>query len=472
MRSVLALALGAVCLLAGCGWGAAESATAAAGRSRPNILIVVVDALRSDKPGCYGYERDTTPTIDELARDPDTVLYRKHYVQGAFTKSSTASLFTGLYVFQHGVVRGQLMHQDPDSPRIFPTEVLSDGFETMAERFDRLGYYTFGVVKSHYLDDEFGFGQGFDDYCPPARLPGEWNRVLKTIELMEQAPGPFFGYVHLSGCHHPFPSRARHVGFMKRYGYDAGFTYDENARIEAGVDFTTARMRHAISRGEVVLAPDDVRFLNLVYDAELRGVDEYLVGPLIRALKDLGRYNDTLVIVTADHGEELYDHGGYAHGHALWDEVVRVPLIVKFPQGRRPRDLDREIDTSTQAVDLLPTLLAFAGGEPGADLPGADIFAWTGRDSAFSETEREWAIIQGDYKLIDGGGTVYLFDAASDPRERVNLADEDPDRVAAMRQAAAALRALLASGPSAAPVIETQLPPETIEALRSLGYIR
>jgi arylsulfatase A-like enzyme len=458
MRSIIVAVAAAVGLLAGCGSGAGDSVKTASGRSRPNILVVVVDALRSDKLGCYGYQRDTSPAIDELARDPNTVLYRRHYVQGTATKPSTASLFTGLYVFQHGVVRGHVMRQVPDRPGFFPTQNLSDGFETMAERLRGLDYYTFGVVKSYHLDDEYGFSQGFDDYVTPAELSGEGNRVWKTIELMAQAPGPFFGYLHLAGCHHPFPPQARHAGFMERYGRDAGFRYDEQARIDTGVDFTTARILSAILQGDVVLDPDDARFLNLIYDAKLRGVDEHLVAPLIRALKDMGRYDDTLVILTADHGEELYEHGSYAHGRALWDEIVHVPMIVKFPRGRRPRGLDREIDTITRAVDLLPTLLAFADGEPGDGLPGADIFAERGQGSAFSETEQEWALVQGDH--------------ASDPGETVNLASVRPHRVAAMRQVAAAMRARLASGRPEAPVVETQLSEQAIEDLRSLGYIR
>jgi arylsulfatase A-like enzyme len=472
MRSIVVVAAAAVCVAAGCGSRAGNPQTTAPGRHRPNILIVVVDALRADRLGCYGYQRDTTPALDALARDPQAVLFRRHYVQGAATKSSTASLFTGLYVFQHGVTRGHLMRPDPQRPRFFPTQALGDGFETMAQRLRGLGYFTFGVVKSHHLDGEFGFDRGFDVYLPPSELSGEGNRVAMTIELMRQAPGPFFGYLHLSGCHHPFPPATRHAGFMQRYGLDAGFRYDEAARIEAGIDFTTAETRHAILEGEVVLDPNDVRFLNLVYDAQLRSVDEQLLAPLLQALEDMGRYDDTLVILTADHGEELYEHGGYAHGHALWEEIVHVPLIVKFPRGRRPPGLGREVDAVTQAVDLLPTLAAFAGGRPPDGLPGADIFAGGVSGAAFSETEEQWALVRQHHKLVDGDGTASLFDLASDPAERVNLAAAEAERVAALRQAAAALRVQAAFRPREAPVVETRLSAEAVEDLRSLGYIR
>jgi arylsulfatase A-like enzyme len=147
-------------------------------------------------------------------------------------------------------------------------------------------------------------------------------------------------------------------------------------------------------------------------------------------------------------------------------------LIVKFPRGRRPPGLGREVDAVTQAVDLLPTLAAFAGGRPPDGLPGADIFAGGVSGAAFSETEEQWALVRQHHKLVDGDGTASLFDLASDPAERVNLAAAEAERVAALRQAAAALRVQAAFRPREAPVVETRLSAEAVEDLRSLGYIR
>ena len=457
-----------VLFLAGCESEAPARAGRPAGGRAPNILIVVLDACRADRLGCYGYDRPTSPAIDALAGDPDAVVYLDHHVQGAFTKSSTASLFTGLYVFQHGVIRGHDIKQNPANPGVFPVQVLPEHFDTMAERFGEIGMRTFGVVKSYHLDPESGFAQGFEEYYPAKSLHGDWLRVQKTVDLIAAAPGPFFGYLHLEACHHPFPERYRHTATMEGYGFE----YDEEARKARGVDFTTARIKHAINDEALVLTSEDVRFLSLIYDARLRFVDEYLVAPLIDSLKKVGRYDDTLVILTADHGEELYDHRGYAHGHALWDEVIRVPLIVKFPKGYRPRHLAGDVDATTQSVDLLPSLLAFLGRPAGEDIPGADIFDGGGGDFAYSQTATEWTLIQDSHKLIDGGGTTLLFSRGSDPGEKVNLAQRDPDRVEGMRQAAAALRQHVATAPREAPVHETELDKEAIKALRSLGYLR
>jgi arylsulfatase A-like enzyme len=451
-------------VLAGCGSGSHQAEPARG----PNILVVVLDACRPDKLGCYGFERDTSPAIDELARDPDAVLFRRHHVQGAGTKSSTASLFSGLYVFQHGVVWGHKVREDPDRPGLFPTQLLSESHHTMAERLGELGYDTFGAVKSFHLDPKYGFAQGFDDYYGPDDLRGEWERIAKTQELIEGSDGPFFGYLHLNACHHPFQWYTRDAEYMERYGFD----YDEKARMAAGVDFTTAKIMHAINDGEITLEPDDVRFLNLIYEAKVRTVDQRLVAPLIQGLKEMGRYDDTLIILTADHGEELYDHEGYAHSHALWNEIIHVPLIVKFPRGTRPAELAGDVDTPTQSVDLLPSLLAMSGQEADPALPGTDIFTGPSRGSAYAETMREWALVQGDYKLIDGAERRFLCEHPADPKERSNLAKAQPDRVKAMQEAAEALRRFVATKPRHSPLLEMELDPEAVRALRSLGYIR
>ncbi len=476
MRLTSAMLVGALpagaaslaCVLTGCGaQGSAAGATAGA---PPSILIVVVDAMRPDHLGCYGYDRTTAPAIDALARDPDAVSFRHHYVQGAYTKSSTASLFTGLYVFQHGVVIGHEMHENPQRPGMFPVQLLRDDLETIAERIRHAGHRTFGVVKSHHLDPKYGFAQGFDEYYKALDIRSDGERARKVVELAA-APGPYFGYVHLAGCHHPFPPPSRHPGFMEEYAHAAGLKYDEWARMEQGVNFNIAETQHAINDGRLDLDADDVRFLNLIYDAELRHSDDH-VRTIIEGLKASGRYGDTLLIVTADHGEELYEHGGYGHGHALWDEVIHVPLIVKFPRGAKPASLPREVAARTQAIDLAPALLSLAGIEIGGDLPGTDIFHGAGPAFAYAETLDEWALIQDNFKIITGAQATRLFDLAADPGEQADLADAQAERVEAMRTAAAALWKHVTIRPGEAPTGETELSAEEIRALRSLGYIR
>jgi arylsulfatase A-like enzyme len=451
------------------------------------VLIVVVDALRADRVGAYGYPLETTPTIDRLAADPDAVLFRRHHVQGTWTKSSTASLFTGLFAFQHGVMEG---HEPLTGGKVrggeardaqerggrergrkapyFTTQVLDASFETMAERLKTLGFSTFAISKSRHLMPEYGFGQGFERFFGPRETTSEGQRVEKLLEVAARAEAPFFGYLHLIGPHHPYPPSSRDEAFMERHG----FPYDEAARVAAGVSFQTAEIKHRINRGGLRLTPDDARFLNLVYDAKARRVDAEFLADLVEGLKRLGVYDNMLLIVTADHGEELYDHAGYSHGHALWQEVIHVPLIVKFPRGRRPAGLPSEVEYLTRSIDLYPSILAFAGQRIPPELPGEDVFDGDGPRFALCEQRGEWALIEGGYKLIELQAGPHLFDLAQDPGEKVNLAPSDAARLATLRLVSEGVRRSVVVPPREADWIGTELDEEDVEALKGLGYMR
>lgn len=447
-----------------------------------NVLIVVLDALRADKLGCYGFENDTSPRIDAFSRDPDSVLYENHYAQAPFTKTSTASLFTGLFPTQHGVLSGH-NRGTAETWREVTTPVLDDAHRTMAERLERQGFYTFGVVKSRHLVADYGFDQGFQDYFSPQHVKGDDNRLEKTLECVEQAPERFFGYVHLSATHHPYPSDGRDPAYMAEHG----FPYDEDKRQAAGVDFTTPDIKHLILDGDVRLEPKDVDFLHLVYEATTKRVDDELFGELIDGLKEEGVYDSTMIVLTADHGEELYDHEGYAHAHHVWDEILRVPMVVKFPKGLRPEKLGDRVSEISSTIDVLPSILAFGGEEAIQDLPGVPLFR--GRTQGFALGEqislsvRRWALVRKKHKLIfsqdsveDGltseAGAGLLFDLKEDPRESVDLAGENED---VAKKMAAFARAVLTGAPglrTEAPVISTDLDQEAIDELRQLGYIK
>ena len=432
---------------------------------RFHVAIVVLDACRPDKIGCYGFDRPTSPELDALARDPDTVLFRQHYAQAAWTKPSVASLFTGLYAHQHGVFRGYHPKPAPGTQeQMYSTQVVADTHLTFAERMKRLGYRTFAVVKSEHLNPRYGFGQGFDEYWTPSQARSDRRRVERFLDLARSSPGPFFGYVHLLACHYPFPPRSRDAEYMERFSFD----YDEAARREAGVDFTGPDLRDAVNSGKLRLQPDDIRFLNLVYEARLRRVDRTLVASLLEGLRESGLYDQTLLIVTADHGEELGEHGGYAHGQGVWDEIVRVPLLVKFPRGRRPGSLPREVDRLTREIDLLPAVLDLAGSPVRAGLPGVPIFRGVFPEVSVSQAGLTWALVSGPYKLIAGPGAPRLYHLPDDPGERTDIAAREPERV---KEMTSRLVSVLATGSSTAPVIEESLSREAEANLRALGYL-
>lgn len=445
-------------LVLGCGPAQVEDGTF-------DVLIYVLDACRADRLGAYGYERPTSPALDALAADPDTVVYTRHYVSANWTKPATASLFTGTYVHQHGVTD---LPAEVGEGGLYKSQVLADGFVTLAESLRAADYATLGLVTSLHLIPEYGFAQGFDTYFDPQNLKvGDTGRISKLLELIRGLDRPYFAYVHQNACHYPFPPQDRDPDFMAEFGFD----YDEAARMAAGVDFTTSEIKVAIDEQGFTISPEDARFLSLLYDAKLRKVDREVVAPMIDGLRRSGRWDRTLLIVTADHGEELYEHRGYAHAHDLWQEVIHVPLIVKFPKGMRHPDLPRRDETLSSNVDLYPSLLALLDRPIPEELAGRPIFGAPEGGLVLSQGKPEWAVYAGQDKLIVNPkrGTARLFDLAADPGEINNLAESHPEQATALTGLGETARARGTN--IEAPEIETQLSPEDIETLRSLGYI-
>ncbi len=452
LASLLALALG-------CGPARVE-------KGPPfDVLIYVLDACRADRIGAYGYPRPTTPEIDAVASDPDAVTYSRLYVAGNWTKPATASLFTSKYVHQHQVTN---LHSKVEDRR-YKAEVLGDELLTMAESFRDAGFATMGLVTSLHLPPKYGFAQGFDTYFDPENLKvGDVGRVSKLLELIHGLDeASYFAYVHQNACHLPFKEADRDPEIMAEFG----FAYDEASRKTAAIDFTTADITLPIRNGDLQLTAEDTRFLSLVYDAKLRKVDRDVVGPLVEGLRQAGRWDRTLLILTADHGEQLYEHRGYGHARDLWEEVIHVPLIVKFPKGMRPPSLGTRSDTLASNVDLFPSLLEFLGRPIPKGLSGRSIFDSPKGGVILSQAgAKVWAVLNGREKLImETGDRNFLFDLEADPKEAHDLAESQPERVAALTALAEAVRAR--TEVTEALEIETQLSPEAIETLRSLGYL-
>jgi arylsulfatase A-like enzyme len=431
------------------------------------VLVVALDACRADKIGAYGFERETTPVLDALAASGDSTLFRGHHVQATWTKPSTASLFTGQWVHDHGVVAGEGAPSTRE--KAFRTQVLPASATTLAERLHAAGIATVGVVKSVHLAPKEGFAQGFDRY-ELMRKASDVERVDRLLEMIAAAPPRFFAYAHLMGCHNPFPPRDRDPEYLARYGT----RYDEDARRAAGVDFRRASIKFAIRDGKVRLEPADIEFLHRIYEAKLRQTDRHSVARLLDGLRRIGRYDDTLVFVTADHGEALWDHPGtYSHNGVLFEEVLHVPLIVKFPAGRRPAKLGASVDGLSRSIDLAPTILAWlAIGLPEMELPGRNLFAEEAPRFALAEDEAAFALLEGGEKLLSTASGDRLFDLVADPAESRDLAAERSRRVTELLDRAAALRGRRGPTLTGGAIVEEPLDPETLEELRSLGYVQ
>lgn len=426
----------------------------------PNILLVSIDSLRADHVGAYGYPRPTTPTLDRLAREG--VRFETAVAPTSWTLPSHITLLTALDPLSHGVRN--------------VSDRLDRSFTTLPEVLKKVGYATAGFVSGPFLDASHGFLQGFDHYddYTAVRIHGQASARIVTSPLLlgvledwlkgwaRRREQPFFVFLHMWDPHYdylpPEPIRSQFTGDYK--GEITGEDVIHSERIHAGMP-----------------QADLDQLINL-YDGEIRHTDEH-VGKALRLLERLGVLDDTIVVVTADHGEEFFEHQDKAHGKTLYDEVLRVPLIFW-----RPGLIPAGAVASRQArlMDVPRTLLALAGVDQALGLEGEgplsarmlpEVFGKEGsmRPAVGDLYARDHSIRTEEYKLIvrGSGQTPELFDLRADPREQRNLAEQEAESAASLRGALEQALAQ-AAGPAGGkgPV---RMDAEQRERLRSLGYI-
>lgn len=409
------------------------------GDARPNVLFILIDTLRADHLTPYGYRRDTSPEIArELAGKGTTV--ETAYSQAPWTLPSLAAIMSGRYP-------GEFLGDPIESFALPPT------VRSMAEKFALAGYATAGFVGNPTLHEGNGFARGFGTFYTPEADPasmqlhggGLTDRAIPWLAAhAEGAERPFFLYVHYIDPHDPYDSPELQNGVSP---YDAGY------RGKVGPNWI-----HGVYAGRLKLDdPErDRAHIEALYDSEIHYVDSQ-VGRLLAALPAEVLAN-TLIVLTADHGEELFDHGGWKHGQTLYDEQIHVPLFFrwdgKIPAGRRlpgvVRLLDlaptlaaavgEKADPAWDGADLLPALLdgsavprkpAFAQHLTSGPLRVATVLDRTKR-IRFNRTEPfvPENELQEHLSRVDLGRlpAEELYDLAADPREKKNLAADPGGR--------------------------------------------
>ena len=457
--ALLALAV----LAAGCGGSSGSS-----GAREPsgwNVLFLVVDTLRADHLGMYGYEVPTSPALDALAARG--VVFERMYSQAPWTKPSVASILTSLYPPQHRVLKEGTKNQ------------LSRSLTTMVEVLSDAGYRTAAVSENPHVQANTGFDQGFDRFEKGKVYGGRPQHVVELAkEIIDGSTGsgadgsrddahddaPFFLYLHFLDPHGPYTPKGEHVA-----GFLAGKQTDQPRILEGTVGkmLDGERLIQEFDEG-------DLEYFTALYDAEIREVDE-AIAELVAHLEARGRFEDTLIVFTSDHGEGFLEHETLKHGYQLYEEFVRVPLVVVGP-GIEP---GRVTGALVQHVDLAPTVLELAGlaqpaafqgqslrpllaGEP---MPDRTAFL----DSSWREIDR-CAVRSAEWKLIlfDDLGRRELYRLTDDPGEQVDLAAEHAELAGRMADAyRAATRVLPGITPTDA---LGESDPELDRALRAIGY--
>ncbi len=440
--------------------------------SQPDIVLMSIDTLRADHLGCYGYGRDTSPNLDRFA--DEAVLFEHALSQAPVTAPSHMSLFTGLTPAVHRVYN----HSDK-----YPNTALAPQIPTLAELLRAHGYLAFGIHGGGNVGPELGFGRGFESYSGKfpwydLRSAKDPMRPLRaSIERAAQEDKPLFLFLHHYVVHDPYVHgpEAERLRYLE-HPVEGLPLRERDLTGDAAFANRRDRFWSNVDPGD----PRHVEHIVALYDGGIRYAD-WVFGRIEALLREQGIWDDALVIVLSDHGEEFWEHGGTLH-RRLFVETLHVPLIVKFP---RARYAATRIARPVRLFDVMPTLLGAAGIAPPDGLQATSLSPLLAGTSGYDPLIPSHADHKPDVLRLQHGGFAYsnqasngtrewLFDLRTDPAERTNLAAKRRDRLEAMRatvemlhEADLVLMSRLDSHQGEVTVPDA----EGIEQLRALGYV-
>ncbi|UCG16865.1 MAG: sulfatase [Phycisphaerales bacterium] len=446
----------------------------------PNIILVMIDALRADRLGVQGHPRKLTPTLDSIAAG--SVIFERAIAAAPWTQPSIASLFSGCYPGVHQVTDFGFA-VDATNRKVPKIRVFRDSFDTMAEALRARGYSTAGFVANPFVLADYGFAQGFDHFDTTfigLTTPGSVINDAAIAWLQQRdVERPFFLYLHYMDVHGPYHAPPEFLDPL----------VDEVDAMPAKRSITDKDIRRLAYLGGAPPGCTDLpRFERLShyqeywaarYDAGVAQADHYL-GELRSKLQTMKLWETAYVIVTADHGEALFEHGHWDHGLSTHHPELHVPLIVRWPTAL---PADTRVADTVRLIDLFPTLVEqlrlpkvsraqgrsllplLADQAPAAPLPA---FA-----EAVKKGPEQYALYRGDWKLIlhADSGSARLYNIADDPLEQRDLAANAPAQLkslTALVQERLGRNRRLAAGE---PVEEIPLTPDRLDRLRSLGYV-
>ena len=432
-----------------------EATTWSAG-ALPNVVIVVLDAARASNLGIYGYERDTTPTIDGFAAEG--LVFRNAFSECPNTSCSIPNLISGIPFVDLG--------RPEDRNRV------SDRIVTLAEYLGGHGYRAIALSANPNNSIPRNTSQGFDEFVemwaweglgghPERRDPHRLSR--RAIEVMRgvEPTQPVFMLLHYVPPHEPYEPRPEFDVFG-----DPAYM----GPVRPGL-----LIRKVYTRPGQTLNPADVGEMIALYDGNLRMADD-AVDEVFDALRAEGRWDNSIILVTADHGEAFFEHGVQGHNSTLYDEMLHIPFVLRLPEGR----VASYVDTGRLVIlsDVVPTILGQLGLEPRGEVGGVDlllegdqatsrvIFHRLGGERLLSARTQKWNAVFGLRN-----DTAMLFDLANDPRELENVVEDSlliHHGLASLLNGH--LREVEALSDFAAEGVE--IPEDDIRALRALGYVQ
>ena len=428
-----------------------------------NVILVVIDTLRADRLGCLGNDAGMTPNIDSLASEG--VLFENAFSHAPWTLPSFASLFSSTYPRQHGA--GAFL-------RLGSYTTAHDGFRTMGHCFQEAKYRTAAIVNVLFASQHFRMDRGFDkmDY-----VANEGNHLVRTADkttdaalewLEKNGDEPFFLMVHYFDPHLLYEAPA---------AFRSTFAMEEDKQSDDPL-FGQPQEVASFRQGTLSLDEALVSRLEALYNAEVAFTDREL-GRLMRRIGEMGLDDSTIVVLTADHGEEFFDHGGFEHGHSLYDELIHVPLVIRDP-GVIP--VGKRVESVVRHVDVAPTICRLAGIAADPAFVGDDLSPyWQG-----GATKRNRPVLaEGNFWgpnrlcLRDDGlktivhlnnqgkvGKVELYDLDSDPAEQHDLSGESVEKTSRLVKELNIIYRSLVPGEAR----EAELTEEMRRTLKELGY--
>ncbi len=389
------------------GGGAAASITP---KPPKYVVFWLIDTLRADKlsfykkPNANGRKKVKTPNLDALAKE--AAVFEPFFVQGTESKSSHASLFTGTYPVVHKVYTH--------------TANLSGDHTTLAEAFKASGYKTAGFCSNGYISDKWNYTQGFDSFVNFIRegkannAQAVANAAIKWIDshLEKKADAPFYLYLGTSDPHVTYRRHSEFIGDYddKNYkgNYEKYLSGEELGKIKGRKNPPAERHRARIEA---------------LYENEIAFNDKHF-GRLVAHLKAKGIWDETAVIISADHGDEFWEHGSCGHGHNLHQELINVPLIIRYP-GVLPAG---HVTGGADGVDLLPTVMALLGKPVPGDVQGASLLPIVGANGAYpravmaSNGADSFTLQVGPAKVImRSEKSIQAYDVAADAGEQTDV---------------------------------------------------
>jgi len=430
-----------------------------ANRSKgPNIILISIDALRADHLSCYGYHRNTSPNIDRIASQG--VLFKNAFSQATWTLPSHTSIFLSQYVWRHNV-------KDPR------TERLTDSCTTLAEILKNENYATAAFTGGGALSSKYGFNQGFEIY--ENGIPGKRRHyrisfyIDKLLSWLESVRNKkFFLFIHTYDVHEPYNPPLPYFDL-----YTNGYSEGKSLKTSGGI---IANLKIDASK----LTPEEIDYIIAVYDGGISYVDDQL-GKIFEKLDQLGIDDNTIIIVTADHGEAFKEHGKLGHCGKPYIEEVHVPLIMKGPGIPK----NRIYENFVQHIDIVPTIFEILNIPQREKMQGRSILPlmnnceieedfktysfgrkWYKPQKPFSMSLRtkEWTYIMNQRRLDE------LYNRINDPKEQNNIIEKRPLIAKKLKKELEDFIALTSKGkPQVAEKVD--IDKELKERLKSLGYL-